>query len=150
MHTKNIQYIIEHGSAPQMEQMKDVLSAAVTTLKKYSCQDYLSIEYQLHNIAHGGHLGEYAAKCWVSAMENKNGTKGEHWTWEQTEQVRKDNKLTHIDPSDWYAILNMTFSDYYNSRFDTTIYVELAKDWLCDSDVEEGKALRYYYFVVKA
>lgn len=50
--------------------------------------------------------------------------------------------------ADFYAALNMVYSDYYNPKFDTSIYVELAKDWLNDKDIDGAKLLKYYYFVV--
>jgi hypothetical protein len=149
VHKKNIQHIIDHGTPEQMEEMKEVLEDAVCELKTIDYHTYLTIEYRLHCIAHHGHLGEEAAKCWVSKMKNKDGTQGAHWTWEQTEQVRKD-KAQHIDASDWYAVLNMMYSDYYNSKFDAATYIDMAKDWIMDSDVGAKKTLQYYYFVVKA
>lgn len=60
-------------------------------------------------------------------MENKDGTKGEHWTYEQVVQLVKDKGIKY-DPCDFYAALNMIYSDHYNSKFDTSVYVELAKD----------------------
>jgi hypothetical protein len=42
----------------------------------------------------------------------------------------------------------MVFSDYYNPKFDTNTYVELANDWIDDEDVGEGKTLKYYMYVV--
>ena len=42
----------------------------------------------------------------------------------------------------------MVYSDYYNTKFDINVYIELAKDWLHDMDIN-NKVLKYYYFVVK-
>ena len=76
-------------------------------------------------------------------MKNKDGTVGEHWSYEQTSTLaEKHNKC------DFYAVLNMVYSDYYNPRFDTNTYVALARDWLDDKDVGEGKTLKYYMYVV--
>lgn len=55
----------------------------------------------------------------------------------------------HLDKSDFYAVLNMVYSDYYNPRFDTNTYVQLAIDWLNDKDVGGNKTLKYYMKVVK-
>jgi hypothetical protein len=148
MHKYNIEYIVEHGTPEDMEHMKQVFEDAVFALKGVNYDAYIEAEYKLHCIAHHGHLGEKAAKCWVDKMVNKDGTKGAHWTWEQTEQVRKDKGL-QFDSSDWYAVLNMMYSDYYHSKLDTSMYIEMAKDWLSDSDVGKKKTLKYYYFVVK-
>lgn len=52
------------------------------------------------------------------------------------------------NPADFFAVLNMMYSDYYNPSFDTSTYVKLAEDWLNDPDVGPGKTLKYYYYVV--
>ena len=53
-----------------------------------------------------------------------------------------------FDPNDWYVVLNMVYSDMYNSKFDLGTYVTLAKDWLADKDVSSEKLLKYYYYIV--
>lgn len=50
---------------------------------------------------------------------------------------------------DWYAAMNMAYSDYYNPKYSTADYIELAKDWLNDQDVGKDKMLKYYLYVVK-
>lgn len=80
-------------------------------------------------------------------MKNKDGSCGAHWTVEQTKQVAKDKNLTY-DCWDWYVVLNMVYSDYYNNKFDTATYIDLARDWLNDSDVDAAKLLNYYFYVV--
>ena len=105
-------------------------------------------EYEINKIAHNGHIGEDVAKCWVSKMQNKDGTKGEHWSMEQVANVIKEKGIKY-ELTDFYTVLNMMYSDYYNSRFDTATYIDLAKDWLEDKDIEGCKLLKYYYFVTK-
>ena len=53
------------------------------------------------------------------------------------------------EASDFYAVMNMIYSDYYNQRFDTATYIQLALDWLNDKDVGGCKTLKYYYKIVK-
>lgn len=60
-----------------------------------------------------------------------------------------NDKGLKLDKWDWWVTLNMIYSDFYSPKFDTNHYVEMAKDWLMDSDVGEGKLLNYYYYVVK-
>ena len=46
---------------------------------------------------------------------------------------------------DWYAVLNMSYSDHYHQGWNTEVYVELAKDFLCDPDGSwAGKAKDYF------
>lgn len=145
MHIKNIKHIIEHGTREDMEYLGDIFGDMIETLKIEKPEEYCELEYKLHKIAYGKHLGEELATKWVASMENKDGTRGAHWTYEQTSQYANGR-----DKWDWYAVLNMVYSDFYNTRFDTNIYLELAKDWIDDKDVGECKALKYYYFVVKS
>lgn len=147
MHKANIEKIITQGTNEQMHEMREVLEDLIDYLKIEDYQMYLVAEYALHCIANNGHLGEELAKKWVSKMKNKDGTCGAHWTWEQVTQVAREKGLKH-DLADLYAAMNMVYSDYFNVKFDTTIYLELAKDWLDDKDVGEHKMLKYYFFVV--
>ena len=147
MHRRNIEHIIEHGTNEQMYEMREVFESAIDWLKIKDRTAYDAVEYKLHCIAHEGHLGEHLAKKWVSKMKNKDGTCGAHWSWEQVSQVVKEKGLV-VDLSDFYASLNMVYSDYYNPKFDLANYIELAKDWMNDDDVGENKLLNYYFFVV--
>ena len=131
-----------------MIELRDVLVELVDYLKCNDYEQYLCTEYEINKIAHDGHLGEEVAKCWVSKMENKDGTRGEHWTMEQVANVMKEKSIKY-DVSDFYTVLNMVYSDYYNARFDTATYIDMAKDWLDDKDIGGCKLLKYYYFVTK-
>ena len=75
-------------------------------------------------------------------MKNKDGTDGEHWKIEQTSQY-----AGNYDKYDFYVVMNMMYSDYFNPKFDESTYAQLAKDWLDDKDIED-KLLNYYYYVV--
>lgn len=146
MHIKKMfNAIIEKGN---VDKLSDMFADFVYDTEKIDKMRYKSIEYRMHKLAYGDHLTEDQAKCWVKEMKNKDGTEGEHWTYEQSEQVRRQY-ASEMDPYDWYAILNMTYSDYYSPKFDTSTYVDLAKDWLTDKDIGVDKALRYYLFVAQ-
>ena len=147
MHKENIQYIVDHGTPADMAELKELMDSAICDLKMYNHAAYMRYEYELQKLAHHGHMSEALARKWVSKMHNKDGTIGQHWTVEQTEQVRKDKGLAH-HMWDFYVAMNMVYSDYYAARYDANTYVELAKDWLNDEDVGADKLLRYYYFVV--
>lgn len=147
MHRANIEHIIEHGTIKQMVELKDVLVEIIDYLKVEDYDKYLAVEYKLHYIAHGGHLGEKLAKHWVANMVNRDGTCGGHWTKEQTSQVMKDKSLK-FDADDFYAVMNMVYSDFYNGKMDLTAYIDLARNWLEDEDASECKLLKYYYFIV--
>lgn len=141
MNTSNIDYIVKHGTTEQMEGLRDLLIQLVN-----ESDSQATYEYCIHILAHGNHLSEEIARHWVDCMENGDGTKGPHWSAEQTSQVLRD-KNYKFNTWDWYAALNMVYSDYYNSKFDTPTYIELARQWLDDKDMPKDKIVRYYYFV---
>ena len=147
MYKKDIEKIEQSKDINKMKGLKDILIELMEHIKEEDYQKYLSYEKWIHSLVYGGHLGKDLAECWVSYMENKDGTKGQHWTYEQTSQVLQDKGLKY-DPTDFYAVLNMVYSDYYNNKFDLNTYIELAKDWLNDKDVK-NKLINYYYYVVK-
>lgn len=145
MHIKKmIQEIVDKGKHEDMECLSEILTDLIYDLKQSDKGYFHAIEYKLHTMAYGPHLTEDMAKHWVECMQNKDGTIGPHWTMEQTNQYA--GRHHHAD---FYAVLNMMYSDYYSSNFSTDTYVELAHNWLDDVDVPEGKTLKYYMRVVK-
>lgn len=93
------------------------------------------------------------AEKWAKSMHNADGTKGAHWTLEQTHQVMQQHGMQY-DPSEFYVILNAMYSDYYPvaKKYNTNTvdyYVDLAKAWLEDADAVPNKAAAYYDCVVR-
>lgn len=93
------------------------------------------------------------AKEWVESMENEDGTEGEHWTYEQTEAVRKQHGFD-CDGVDFYAAINMMYSDYYKVAKEynlntTDYYAKMANAFICDKDVSKDKVSRYFECIVK-
>lgn len=138
-----VKKIVKDENDEHMDCLNEMFDKLICDLKESDPEKYLHYKYKLHKLAYGEHLTEEMAREWVSKMKNKDGTVGEHWTWEQTSSLAED-----YNKCDFYAILNMVYSDFYNSRFDTNTYITMAKDWLSDKDVKPGKVLRYYLYVV--
>lgn len=93
------------------------------------------------------------AKRWVDKMKNEDGSVGQHWTFEQVEQVLKQ-KMLHLDPVEAWVAMNMMWSDYYNvaKKFNvnnTDFYLEMAKAFLNDKDAGEEKLYKYFEYVVE-
>lgn len=81
-------------------------------------------------------------------MVNADGTKGCHWTLEQTQDVAKQRNIT-CDPNDFWAVMNMMYSDYCQvakrQSVDTPgFYADMAKAFLEDADAVDGKAYLYW------
>lgn len=94
------------------------------------------------------HLTLEQAKKWTGSMQNADGTKGCHWTLEQTQEVAKQRNI-NCDPNDFWAVMNMMYSDYCQvakrQSVDTPgFYADMAKAFLEDTDAVDGKAYLYW------
>ena len=108
---------------------------------------------------HTGRENEYApltrtmAVEWTRDMDNSDGTHGPHWNMEQAKQIMQQNNID-CDPAEFYAALNMMYSDYFKvaKKYgvnESGLYAHLAKAFLDDKDAGDGKLMRYYECVVK-
>ena len=106
---------------------------------------------------YGPHFNEEHARKAVSKMQNEDGSRGPHWSLEETTSIagQYNVKLNdRFNKYDWFVALNMIYSDYF--KVITTItnqnnirhFVEFAKAWLNDRDVDEGKMWYYYIYVI--
>ena len=94
------------------------------------------------------HLTHDEAEEWCDSMVNADGTKGCHWTLEQTQDVAKQRNIT-CEPNDFWAVMNMMYSDYCQvakrQSVDTPgFYADMAKAFLEDADAADGKAYLYW------
>lgn len=106
---------------------------------------------------HGPHFNEEHARKAVMKMENEDGTRGPHWSIEETTTLASQYGITlgsKFNRYDWFVALNMVYSDYYKviinitGSNNTKNYVEFAKAWLNDKDIDEGKMWYYYVYVM--
>lgn len=105
----------------------------------------------------GPHFNEEYAHKAVSDMENEDGSHGPHWSLEETTSVANQYNVNlngKFNRYDWFVALNMVYSDYYKVITNITNsnnvknFVEFAKAWLNDKDVDEGKMWYYYIYVM--
>lgn len=89
------------------------------------------------------HFTKETAEYVVSHFENKDGSKGEHWTYDQTSSVLRSKGYDYHE-ADWFFALNMVYSDFYKSGRSDETYIELANDFLDDIDAPDCKAKKYY------
>ena len=95
------------------------------------------------------------ARRWTEHMENSDGSKGPHWTLEQTTAVANSIGV-HVDPWIWFAALNMEYSDNFEVAQKYGLdrpeyYADLAKAFLFDKDGggPEAKIAGYYHGIVE-
>lgn len=115
------------------------------------------LKIERHEAMYGPHFNEECALKAVSKMENEDGSRGEHWSLEETTSIANQYGINlkgeKYNKYDWYVALNMIRSDYYRAVVTMTssdhikYFVELAKAWLNDKDIEEGKMWYYYCYL---
>lgn len=149
MHTfKNLVYEYgRDGNTETMECLTEVVDWFTEDVRKKD-PELVSKFLMKIDLLLNPHFTEETAKYVVSKMMNKDGSMGEHWTYEQTTGVLKSEGYHFTEP-DWYYVLNMIYSDYYKSGRTTDTYTELAYDFLADSDAPGCKAKKYYWAMHK-
>jgi hypothetical protein len=111
------------------------------------------MQHKMHK-AKGERLDKETAEEWVENMKNEDGTKGPHWTMEQTEQVRRQKGLD-CDPVEFWVAMNAAYSDLCKVAKKHNVntvdyYVDYVKAfWFNDQDAEPNKLMAYYEGVVK-
>ena len=106
--------------------------------------------FELHELIYGPHFNREMAECRVSEMENQDGSKGEHWTYEQTTELAETKGTTFdkFNEADFYYLMNMWWSDHYRStKGDTDLIYDQVIERLEDQDGAEGYA--WYYSEMK-
>ena len=141
---------LRHAPDSDMEELTDLISDFVEVMREHHPTE---VEVFLEEVEESvsPYLDEEMAKEFVHSMKNKDGTHGGKWTPEQTEDVRKKY---HVESDwfgtyDWYAAMNMVYSDHYKSSRGLEDYIELAKDFLCDEDWGPGKMKEYVSLKMK-
>lgn len=88
---------------------------------------------------------------WTAGMINADGTRGPHWTIEETDKLHKQYSLT-CDRLVFWVVMNSLYSDYCEALRESSastpeVYVRLAKAWINDKDAVPDKAAAYYTYV---
>ena len=112
-------------------------------------------QMQMGRGSHESKLTREMAEEWMSGLQNEDGTKGPHWSMDQTRQVMTQRGI-QADPVVFWAVMNMMYSDYckvfkkhgVGDRVD--FYADISAAWINDKDGPDPakKASAYYEYVV--
>lgn len=104
-------------------------------------------------------ISEQEIQKWLKEMKNEDGTRGAHWTKEQTTPFAKSHGIVlneDVDETIWNLVMNIMYSDNCKTAKKYGVdkpdyYADLAKDWLEDEDGLQGreKVSAYYENIVK-
>ena len=134
------------------EQLRNFVDDALSMLKETNYDTYQELESYLYREIYGKHFSDWLLDKATKDMINEDGTKGPHWSLEQTTSVARSNgvEFDTFNEYDWNYVMNMMYSDYYGAvSNDTNMYAKLAKKFLEDKDSKEGKAFCYYMNIAK-
>lgn len=143
MHTK----LIEHTSH---ENLKSFTKHLLDELKVSNHAFYEEQEMELYVMTNGYHFNEWMLDCAIKNMINEDGSKGAHWSLEQTTSVAQSlgANFSSFNKYDFNYVMNMLYSDLYGSvNASASEYGKMALKWLSDKDAKDGKAFRYYWAI---
>lgn len=140
------------------EKVEETVDIMISYLYKLDKRDMRKMYMELDVAINGWELDKETAEHYVAKMENKDGTYGQHWTYEQVENYAKSKNIDlskyEFSMCDLYWAMNMVYSDNYgivekmttDVSKTTDFYAELALNFLDDDDAPRlGKAKRYIY-----
>lgn len=84
-----------------------------------------------YEMEHGPHFNEEHARKAVMKMENEDGTRGPHWSLEETSALASQYGISlsgKFNRYDWFVALNMVYSDYNEPTNENSKIVELQNE----------------------
>ncbi len=75
-----------------------------------------------YEMEHGPHFNEEHARKAVMKMENEDGTRGPHWSIEETTTLASQYGISltgKYNRYDWYVALNMVYSEHSKKQRNT-------------------------------
>ena len=149
-----------------IEQSNKELNMDNLRLNHTLAKDWLTLDdvwirldsYKEPDDEHSDRLTRDEIKTWNDNMENVDGTKGGHWTVEQTSAVAASIGVCfdHVTDFEFNVAMNMMYSDYFNvaksnNVSNATFFGGMAKAFLFDPDGGEPykKLKKYYCYIVK-
>lgn len=141
---ESIRVIEKNKNDAQMESLHKIIIDMAESLQECdeNCFNYYCDE--IYKLAYGETITPAVAKQWVDSMRPYA-----KWTMEETNEVLAVKGLK-LDPTEFYVVMNMMFSDYGDSiPFDLDTYINLSVAWLQDADTVPHKLYNYWRYIAK-
>lgn len=140
---KYIEKIVENGKQEDMEKLSDMLAEIIYKIKESHHDLYEHYKMCLYEMAYGEIISDEMREEIVERI-------GEHWTLEETEQVKKDYGYNDIPANEFNVVMNMAYSDYKDVFEDNLdLYAKFSKAFIQDDDAKEGKVFIYFNEIAK-
>lgn len=132
------------GTYPQERRME----ARMNTIGFGGKVDMVPFPKMGHSRMDNQRFDKRTAEEWVEGMENADGSHGEHWSIEKTEEIRLQ-KGVQCDPIEFWAAMNAAYSDLgkmaQKHHLGTDFWVDYVKAfWFEDADAGPKKLERYH------
>lgn len=105
------------------------------------------LKIERHEAMYGPHFNEECALKAVSKMENEDGSRGEHWSLEETTSIANQYGINlkgeKYNKYDWYVALNMIRSDYYRAVVTMTSsdHIKYVEDPIVTNTIDNSKEI---------
>lgn len=137
---KYIDKIIEEGTEEDMDKLEDIMIDLIYDLKRYDEDKAHKYKMCLYKMAYGEVLTDKMARKVVEDMKPD----GEHWSIEQTTQVKNQYGF-NVRDIDFWVVMNMAYNDYKDIFKDNIeMYARWSNAFINDPDAKEGKVFRYF------
>lgn len=143
---ENISKIVEKGSPKDMYDLSNMMIDMLEDLESYDTDKFCEYKMEIYIKANGKILNEHMGEKIIQNMKPY----GMHWTYQQTEDVRKQNSLSNIRPVDFWVVMNMAYNDYHDIFEDNLdMYVKYSKAFILDEDAKSDKVFTYFTEIPK-
>lgn len=141
-----IDEIVKSGNTEDMEKLSEIMENAIYDVKNYNEEKYNKYKLKLYTMIYGNVLSENMAE----EITHKMKPDGEHWTLEQTNNVKQQYGLDQISDVDFYVVMNMAWNDYKNIFGENLEnYVKYTKAFILDEDAKKDKVFIYFTQIPK-
>lgn len=126
-----------------MDKLSEILVEIIYKMKEPHHDKYEYYKTCLYKMAYGEIISDEMREEIVERI-------GEHWTLEQTEQVKNDYGYNDILANEFNVVMNMAYSDY-RDVFDENLdlYAKFSKAFIQDDDAKEGKVFIHFNEIAK-
>ena len=136
----------------KLEDLREFTCEVMEMVESTNVDIFEQLENRLYKMIYGEHFSPFILDTALGCMVNEDGTTGCHWNLEKTNSVAKQYGIEFKDYNeyDFCYVMNMMYSDYYGVvPNDVSTYVKMSKRFLEDTDGKTGKALNYYFKLVR-
>lgn len=138
---QSIRQIVDDGNVDKMYELTELFEDAIDDMESFSEKCAKKYKMKLYILANGKVLNKELAEGIVKKMKPS----GMRWTFEETRDIQDRYNLNHINPADFFVVMNSAFNDYRTLLGDNIdSYVQFTTDFIEDEDAVEGKVFTYF------